>query len=82
MRVSTINSLYIYHSLTRSRFDSCLFDYTLNYTIMKKGTKVKTWLSDEVGTVVDYNPHTNEVTVKYNGSAGVCVCPLGMCTFI
>ena len=34
MRVSTINSLYIYHSLTRSRFDSCLFDYTLNYTIM------------------------------------------------
>lgn len=49
---------------------------------MKKGAKVKTWLSDEVGTVVDYNPHTGEVTVKYKGSAGVCVCPLTMCTFV
>ena len=49
---------------------------------MKNGTKVKTWLSDEVGTVVDYNPHTNEVTVKYKGSAGICVCPLAMCTLV
>lgn len=49
---------------------------------MKKGIKVKTWLSEEIGTIVDYNPQTNEVTVKYSGSTGVYVCPLGMCTFI
>lgn len=48
-------------------------------TIMKKGTKVKTWLSNQVGTVVGFNPHTNEVTVKYKGISGMSVIPVSMC---
>lgn len=47
---------------------------------MKKGTKVKTWTNTSVGTVIDYNPQTNEVTVKYKGSKAVDVLPLKMCT--
>lgn len=46
---------------------------------MKKGTKVKTWTHTEVGTVVGYNPQTNEVTVKYKGGHGVDVIPVSMC---
>ena len=46
---------------------------------MKKGTKVKTWTNTEVGTVVDFNPRTNEVTVKYKGSKGVDTLPVSMC---
>lgn len=46
---------------------------------MKKGTKVKTWTSTTVGTVVNYNSNTNEVTVKYKGRKGYDVLPLSMC---
>lgn len=49
---------------------------------MKKGTKVKTWTNTVIGTVVDYNPQTKEVTVKYKGSKAVDVLPLRMCTAV
>lgn len=53
MRVSTINSLYIYHSLTRSRFDSCLsVYYNQIYIIMKKGDKVREIGDSTIGTVI------------------------------
>ena len=47
--------------------------------LMKKGTKVKTWTNSKVGTVVDFNPQTSEVTVKYKGDKGVDTLPLSMC---
>lgn len=47
--------------------------------IMKKGTKVKTWTNTTIGTVVDYNPQTKEVMVKYKGGKGIDVLPLNMC---
>lgn len=46
---------------------------------MKKDTKVKTWTNTAIGTVIDYNPQTNEVTVKYKGSKAVDVLPVRMC---
>ena len=46
---------------------------------MKKGDKVKTWTNETIGTVVEYNPHTNEVTVKYKGRKGYDILPLSMC---
>lgn len=49
---------------------------------MKKGTKVKTWISQKVGTVVKYNSNTNEVTVKYKGIKGYDVLPASMCSKI
>lgn len=50
--------------------------------IMKKGTKVKTWTHTAIGTVVDYNPQTKEVTVKYKGSKAVDILPESMCKVI
>lgn len=49
---------------------------------MKKGTKVKTWTNTSIGTVIGYNPQTEEVTVKYKGSKTVDVLPTRMCKTI
>lgn len=49
---------------------------------MNIGAKVKTWISDKIGTVVDYNPVTKIVTVKYKGSSGYDELPLSMCELV
>ncbi len=49
---------------------------------MKNGDKVRTWISDKIGTVVSYNPETKIVTVKYKGSSGYDELPLSMCELV
>lgn len=44
--------------------------------MLKKGDKVKTWISTKIGEVVDYNEQTQQVTVKTKGSRGLDVMPL------
>ncbi|GEM_PF-2416547 len=49
---------------------------------MKRGTKVKTWISPEIGQVIGYNKHTRTVTVVYPGSKVHTELPETMCTTV
>ena len=44
----------------------------------KKGMKVKTWLSNSIGTIVKVG--ADYVSVKYKGMAGYCDVPFNMVT--
>lgn len=46
---------------------------------MKKGDKVKTWISNEIATVIKVNTRTKEVTVKFRGQKWDAVMPELMC---
>lgn len=46
----------------------------------KKGMKVKTWLSNSVGTVVEVG--TDHLSVKYQGIPGYSDVPFNMVTIV
>lgn len=48
----------------------------------KKGDRVKTWISDKIGKVVDYDKVSDKVYVKVKGTSGYDVLPASMCSKI
>ncbi len=49
---------------------------------MKRGTKVRTWISSEIGQVIGYNKQTCTVTVVYPSSKVHAELPETMCVAI